>query len=153
MQFRSLFVYDDFSDLTEYTALLGLPAARSPFVVDYARDAAGRISTITERTQGASVVIAYAYDPSGRLTEITRDGAGMAKFEYDSNGNRLTETLPTGTTFFSYDDQDRLTRKGEAQYEYTADGDLEKKSELGAVTTYSMTYSADWKGYHFPMVP
>ena len=64
------------------------------------------------------------------------DSTLVAKYAYDANGNRVSETTPAGTMTASYDDQDRLMRYGATDYDYTEAGDLRSKSGPGGTTTY-----------------
>ncbi|MDX2171276.1 MAG: RHS repeat-associated core domain-containing protein [Deltaproteobacteria bacterium] len=112
------------------------------YAVTYdSRDRLGRLTQKTETVLGESTVYAYAYDPAGRLREVKTNGAVSSTYTYDANGNRLSHEVPgVGTTTATYDDQDRLLTYGDAEYEYTANGDLALKRVGSDVTTY--TYDA-----------
>ena len=86
--------------------------------VDFAYDAAGRLSTVDRYeslgTTAAVAASAYAFDDAGRLTDLdhtTADGATTLAFydwTYDAAG-RLTQTASAdGTAEFSYDDTGQL---------------------------------------------
>lgn len=66
------------------------------------------------------------------------------QYTYDSrNGNRSSAQTPSGVVNFQdivYDTQDRLTRYAGYSYDYTKNGELKTKTQLGpggVVTTYS----------------
>ncbi|NIU76997.1 MAG: hypothetical protein GWN71_26600, partial [Gammaproteobacteria bacterium] len=71
----------------------------------YTRDQLGRITEKSETVLGEPHTEGYAYDSAGRLTEVTRDGAVLASYSYDANGNRLAKTTPSGTETGTYDAQ------------------------------------------------
>jgi RHS repeat-associated protein len=100
--------------------------------ITYTRDRLGRIQEITEMIDGVTTVHAYGYDLAGRLVTATRAGV-TTSWTYDSNGNR---TRVNGMQVASYDAQDRLLSHGTASYTYTANGELESKTEGGATTRY-----------------
>jgi len=70
----------------------------------------------------------YTYDLAGRLTEVKLNGLILATYAYDSNGNRLTKTGPSGTTAYTYDAQDRLLTYNGTTYSYTPNGELASKT-------------------------
>src|SRR3989338_8938658 len=123
--------YDSFGRVSGFTAKQG---ATVLFDEQYQRDNAGNLTKKTVTLNGQTSVYDYAYDPAGRLTDVTKDGTATGHFEYDANGNR---TLAYGIAA-SYDDQDRLISFGNAQYAYTANGELQKIT--GATTTASYAY-------------
>ena len=122
--------YDSFGRVSGFTAKQG---ATVLFDEQYQRDNAGNLTKKTVTMVGQTSVYNYAYDPAGRLTDVTKDGTATGHFEYDANGNRI---LAYGT-IASYDDQDRLTGFGNAQYAYTANGELQK---ITGATTASYEY-------------
>jgi YD repeat-containing protein len=113
--------YNGFGEVMDYSATYNGSAL---LAITYARDLLGRITSKTETLLGgASTIYGYRYDPAGRLTEVTRDGATVAAYSYDANGNRLSG--PGLTAAPTYDDQDRLLQYGAATYSYTANGELQ----------------------------
>ncbi|MCU7850128.1 MAG: hypothetical protein KZQ89_19490 [Candidatus Thiodiazotropha sp. (ex Lucinoma kastoroae)] len=76
----------------------------------------------------------YGYDLAGRLQSVTEDGIEIARYQYDSNGNR---THVNGTLIATYDEQDRLLTYGDATYSYTANGELTEKTENGVITHFT----------------
>ena len=95
---------------------------------DYTRDDVGRISRVVESSGGSTSTADYVYDTPGRLTDVAKDGSAVEHYEYDANSNRLGGT---------YDDQDRMTSYGGATYTYTANGELETKTDNGGTTRYT----------------
>jgi RHS repeat-associated protein len=95
-----------------------------------ARDALGRIAQKTEVIGGVTKVFGYTYDELRRMTDVTVNGVLEEHFDYDANGNRLLGFNATaGTTYTgTYDDQDRLLSYGPFDYTYTANGELETKT-------------------------
>jgi len=68
---------------------------------------------------------------------VTRDGALVADYTYDANGNRNAVTTSSGTVTAAYDEQDRLTRYGRTTYTHIQAGDLESKTGPAGTTTYA----------------
>ena len=58
------------------------------------------------------------------MTEVKLNGLTLATYAYDSNGNRLSKTSPSGTITYTYDAQDRLLTAGNTAYTYTANGEI-----------------------------
>ena len=94
---------------------------------DYAleRDTLGRITRRLETLSGVTLDTRFAYDSAGRLLTVSRDGATVAAYGYDANGNRATRTAAAGVETAIVDAQDRLTSYGGAQYSYTDAGELQ----------------------------
>jgi RHS repeat-associated protein len=101
------------------------------------RDSLGRIQQKTETIQGVSHTYNYSYDSAGRLWQVLQDGTLTATYTYDANGNRIGG--PGLTTTPVYDAQDRLLSYGKWTYVYTANGELQSKTDTtsGQVTSYS----------------
>ena len=53
------------------------------------------------------------------MTEVKLNGLTLATYAYDSNGNRLSKTSPSGTTTYTHDAQDRLLTAGGNAYTYS----------------------------------
>ena len=128
--------YNGFAEPTSLTAKHG---STDLYNSTLTRDAGGRIETKTETVAGTTHSYGYTYDDAGRLTDVTLDGAPRSHYNYDPNGNR-SSCSGSGCSVLAtdYDDQDRLLAYGSSDYTYTADGDLETKTDgSGAVTTYA----------------
>ncbi len=112
-------------------------------VDDYQRDHLGRITQKIETTLDAldaspvTHTYAYTYDLTGRLTAVQLDGAAWESYAYDGNGNRTSWTDVTGAGVATYDSQDRLLAYGNETYTYTANGELQTKSQNGQTNAYA----------------
>ncbi|MEA3411387.1 MAG: RHS repeat-associated core domain-containing protein, partial [Pseudomonadota bacterium] len=108
-----------------------------PFVVDYTRDQLGRITRKNETIEGRTHVYAYHYDGAGRLSSVVRNGATISEYRYDENGNRLAGNTSIESATGVYDEQDRLLAYGDKTYGYTANGELQSKTQGGATTHFT----------------
>lgn len=96
----------------------------------------------------------YNYNGAGDLTKVlTTNGAGTEiesfEYTYDAKGNRISEKSKEGTSLYTYDKSEQLTKEvypnGDSlEYTYDAVGNrLTKKSTKGSmVTTDTYTYDA-----------
>lgn len=107
------------------------------FVVQYERDALGRISNKIETVAGQKSTYTYAHDLAGRLIDVTKNGVKIAHYEYDSNGNRLKYRGPKSTLSGRYDAQDRVVNYGNTTYTHTANGEWLSKTINGKTTAYN----------------
>jgi RHS repeat-associated protein len=123
--------YNGFGEPATYRAAQGATALLD---LAYTRDALGRITEKTESVGGVTATYAYGYDLAGRLVEVKKDGVVQTTWGYDANGNR---THVNGAEIAHYDAQDRLLDYAGATYEYTANGELQKKTQGGQVTEYT----------------
>ena len=146
--------YDAFGGLASYKATFQSYYYNAPedwFSASYKRDSLGRIAEKTETVGDVTSTYAYAYDGAGRLAEVKKDGQKVASYSYDENGNRLSETtLKGGTMEAAYDAQDRLTKRGQAEYSYAASGELEGKTEGGQDTSYAYDAFGNLKSVVLP---
>jgi RHS repeat-associated protein len=130
--------YNPFAEPSAYEATVSGGAA---FRQQYTRDNLGRITTKTETLQGVTDTYGYTYDLAGRLTEVKLNGLTLATYDYDSNGNRLSKTSPSGATTYIYDAQDRLLTldfgPGTWDFAYSANGELQSKTAGSQTTSYS----------------
>jgi RHS repeat-associated protein len=146
----TLHSYNDFGEIRRFAARF---KDRELFAVEYERDAAGRIVKKIETVEGRSGSILYAYDPAGRLSEVVSDGARIASYEYDRNGNRLLYKGQRGESKGTYDAQDRLVGYNGANYRYTANGELASKGSGGKNTTYDYDALGNLRGVNPPGGP
>ncbi|QSA95834.1 PKD domain-containing protein [Methylococcus sp. EFPC2] len=141
------FAYNSFGEVTTYDAKYG---ATGLLKEEYTRDKLGRITQKKETVGLVSHTYGYDYDTAGRLIEVKKDGAVISSYAYDSNGNRLSRTTPTGTESGTYDDQDRLLSYAGATYAYTANGELAAKTVGTAVTKYQYDVLGNLKHVDLP---
>jgi RHS repeat-associated protein len=140
--------YNAHGEVSDYSAsYTGQSPASNLYSVSYTlRDDLGRIKQLNETIAGASSLYEYDYDAVGRLVHAKKNGVLVGQYGYDDNGNRTTaytSLLGTVSPSIVYDRQDRLTGYGTTTYEYTADGELSRKTQAGSplqVTQY--TYDA-----------
>lgn len=147
--------YNGFAEPVSYIAKFG---TATPFSASYTRDDLGRIDTRTEVLPSQTTVERYAYDAAGRLETVHRSGALVSDYRFDGNGNReghrigsasplRGQSLPClgdlgGTNEVliagQYDAQDRMTTYGTCSYRYTANGELEQRTDsaTNAINTY-----------------
>jgi len=133
----------DTKSYTEFGELEGYDVAYSGTIVfseQYSRDKAGRVVQRVETVDGATNSFEYLYDLAGRLQAVKKNGSTISTYAYDSNGNRLTGPTagPTGT----YDNQDRLIQYGDITYTYTANGELNSRTDTTASETNAYAYDA-----------
>lgn len=99
------------------------------FATTLAYERIGRIVRKIESVESEpAATIDYSYDLGGRLTEVRTNGALQTEYAYDANGNRLAKTDASGTTNATHDDQDRLLTYGDFSYTYTANGELQSRT-------------------------
>ena len=111
----------------------------------YTFDAAGNPLTVVQ-TGAVTSTTRYHYNNNGQLddacyqattcSETSGSSDPYIHYTYDGNGNRLTETRPSGTTTSSYNNLDELTSAGSTTYTYDANGN---EASAGSQT---FTYNA-----------
>ena len=116
----------------------------------YARDALGRITTITETTPSGTSTTTYTYDGSDRLTSVMVDGQLAERDTYDAAGDRTSTTSPAGTVAATYDARDRLQAWGGRTYTWSADGTLASISATTGSTTFEYDELGDLRSVLLP---
>jgi RHS repeat-associated protein len=139
--------YSRFGEIDSYSVAHG-PAGIYAFT--FLRDEVGRITTKTEDLGGTVHTYGYAYDSVGRLEQVQRDGAVIAAYDYDANGNRTTAATPSGTVSAEYDDQDRLEAYGGTVFAYMPGGELRSKTTGGQSTVYDYDALSNLRAVHLP---
>jgi RHS repeat-associated protein len=139
--------YNAFGELARQTATFSPSTPLVDITYDAAgvqRDNLGRIVQKTEVIGGATNVYGYTYDHLRRLTDVKLNGSLAEHFEYDANGNRLVGfNAAAGTTYTgTYDDQDRLLSYGPFDFTYTANGELETKTNRDTGEAWLFQYDA-----------
>jgi RHS repeat-associated protein len=125
--------YNGFGEMETLTAS---HAGTALYRVAYEYDGAGRATRRTETVAGVTDELEYAYDPDGGLAEVRRNGAVVATYAYDANGNRLSRSAGGAIESGVYDDQDRLLQYDAATFAHTAAGERLSRTEGGQVTRY-----------------
>jgi len=92
----------------------------------------------------------YVYDVAGRLVAVKEDGVTVSTYDYDANGNRITAVTKAGTFQGFYDLQDRMTKYGDAEYRYTANGELLTKTDPAGMTNYNYDVFGNLRGVLMP---
>jgi YD repeat-containing protein len=128
-----LFTYNNFGELTQYTA--GGPGG-ALMAQAYTRDKLGRVTDTSETLGGTTTAWHYGYDAAGRLISVDKGGAAAARYTYDANGNRTQVTASGTTETAAYDAQDRLATRGAIAYQFAASGELSQTAAAGQQTQY-----------------
>jgi RHS repeat-associated protein len=129
------YLYDEKGNLKEIKPPVPLVATKITV------DADSRPHIITD---GAGHVETITYDNDDRITEIAYTGTGTAKtvkFEYDGDGNAIKREDSTGTTKYTVDDLNRVTKEElpgslSNSYEYDAASNMTKFTDGGGSTGY-----------------
>ena len=101
-------------------------------------DLVGNPLTVT-RTGTPSETATYTYDNLDRLLSVCYQAScpngndPYIRWTYDAVGNRLTETRPTGTKNYTYNNADQLTQAGTTNYTY----DLNGNEKTAGSTTFN----------------
>ncbi|XXY47145.1 RHS repeat-associated core domain-containing protein [Sorangium sp. So ce269] len=131
--------YNDFGELARREAKIGDVTV---MVVEYERDALGRVIERTETLQGQTRVEGFGYDPAGRLVDVFHGGVLTTHYDVDANGNRLRRTTAAESEAGTYDDQDRLLAYGTRTYAYQDSGELLSRVDTATGETTLFDYSA-----------
>ncbi|HEY0557452.1 MAG TPA: hypothetical protein VGG20_24565, partial [Thermoanaerobaculia bacterium] len=126
--------YNGFGEVSDLQASFG---STPLYEATYTHNQLARITEKAETLGNVTEVLDYNYDSGGRLADVIKDGTLLAHYDYDDNGNRTTESGPSGTVTSTYDAQDRLQQHGAVTYTYSLNGELATKTQNGAVVTYS----------------
>ena len=114
------------SDTYTYTALNQLSGVN---LGSYSYDAADNVTGLIVPSQ-----VSLQYDSSNELIKLT-SGTQVTNFNYDTRGNRLSRTPPSGPALtYIYDQANRMTAFGtNATYQYAGDG-LRMSKIVGTAT-------------------
>jgi RHS repeat-associated protein len=93
-----------------------------------------------ETVEGVTTTIDYSYDLAGRLETVTADGVFESTYAYDANGNRTGLITAAGMLSGDYDNQDRLLSYAGNRYSYTANGELQSKTDITTNQTTHYKY-------------
>jgi RHS repeat-associated protein len=131
--------YNLFGEPITFTATYNDPSAGPATFLSnaYTRDAAGRITQNAETYFGTTSTLGYTYGDDKRLSTVTKEGAVIASYHYDANGNRRSKTAAGTTIAATYDDEDHLLTYGGTSYSYSPNGALAQKTDATGTTTYT----------------
>lgn len=127
--------YDSYGNVTAFASVLISPSG--PTVVNYmyvlTRDNMSRVTNMSETVGSTTNNFEYQYDFAGRLVLVKKNSVTIANFTYDSNSNRISQTIGGVTTTATFDNDDRMTNFGSKIYSYDNNGDLtETETSIGA---------------------
>ncbi len=123
-------------ELAEYEASV---AGDSVYDYGVLTDKLGRIEQLTETIAGVTTAYDYGYTPVGQLASVHHNGAQIASYGYDANGNR---THINGIEVASFDAQDRIeshaTDDHDFVYGHNDHGEVVRKQDFrqGTITGY-----------------
>lgn len=88
----------------------------------------------------------YGYDQRNRLISVKQNNTTVESYNYDANGNRLTQTnslryIQNQTSTYNLGDQ--IISDGQSSFEYDGDGRLSKKTNGDLIEEYN--YSSEGK--------
>ena len=134
---KTTYEYDEKGNLKKITPPSGSGIGATSITVD----ADSRPHVITD---GAGHIETLTYDNDNQVTEITYTGTGTArtvKYEYDADGNVVKRVDPTGTTKYTVDALNRVTKEElpgslSNSYEYDAASNMTAFTDGGGTTSY-----------------
>ena len=120
------YVYDNLGRLTNLVHANSTNNAVAEYTYSY--DAVHRTTAKTHHDQ----TFDYVYNQTGQLTEALRSIADNERFEYDDNGNRISNGGDVG-------ENNQILADNDFDFDYDAEGNLIAKLEIvtGNVTEYS----------------
>lgn len=152
--------YNTYGELSSYVAKYKDSVV---YAFDLSYDDLGRIVKKVEVIKGSSQTYDYFYDSRNRLNEVRKNGVIVSKYNYDSNGNRISGVASGQAIAATYDSQDRLTVYNADSFQYNLNGELESKKnnisnqitpytynafgQLSSVKVGSLTYSYEIDGF------
>ncbi|GAB7051442.1 RHS repeat-associated core domain-containing protein [Catenuloplanes indicus] len=99
------------------------------------------LSRMVEQTDGKGQRTRYEYDKLDRIDKVTYANNAVVDYVYDNDGNLVTLTDPSGTTWFTYDGFGRVETKTTATggffYEYDRNGNLTGFTDDGGRVGYT----------------
>lgn len=114
----------------------------------YTFDANGNRTKIVEIANGVSKTHTYKYDSLNRLIRCDASDDTFEAYTYDSLGNRLTKTTPSGTTHYRYNEAMQLVEAGAYKFYYDTRGNLIKKESPNQTVEYTFDARNHLVGYH-----
>jgi RHS repeat-associated protein len=125
--------FDALGEMTSYSVSA---ASSTLYRSSYTLDGIGRVVQKEETVGDVTDTYTYAYDTAGQLTTVAKNGATTESYAYNANGNRTDATVDGVSVDAVYDDQDRLSRYGNATFAHNGAGDLVSKTDGAAMTRY-----------------
>jgi RHS repeat-associated protein len=134
---KTTYEYDEKGNLKKITPPTGSAIGATTITVD----ADSRPHVITD---GAGHIETLTYNNDNQVTEIAYTGTGTArtvKYEYDADGNIIKRVDPTGTTKYTVDALNRVTKEElpgslSNSYEYDAASNMTAFTDGGGTTSY-----------------
>ncbi len=148
------FTYDNNSRLSGMTYQNGVTstysydAASRPQLLSYSKagnpvyseqNVYDRTGNRIQRSEDGATVHAYTYDNAYHLQTASHSNQPAEFFSYDPTGNRLTSHL---SSFYSYDDANRLLEDQDWIYTYDADGNLISKTSKTNGDQHTYTFDS-----------
>ncbi len=139
-----------FGELAEFETSVG---NESVYGYEVVTDKLGRIRVLTETIDGVTTVYDYDYTPAGQLARVHHNGALIASYGYDANGNR---TRINGIEVATFDSQDRIdshaTDSHHFVYGHNDHGEVVRKQELasGRITNYDRDVFGNLRRVYLP---
>ena len=133
-----VYTYDATGQLTEavFTPNAADPDGVASQNLQYVYDAAGNRTESIEN----GVVTTYTVNDMNQYTSTTTVGVGTTTYQYDDDGNLISEESPTGTTTYTYNVEDRLIGitcpAGSSSYQYDEFGNRVAETVNGQTTHY-----------------
>lgn len=133
--------YDD------YGAIVGFVAAYDGvalFEASYAYDDAGRLTSVSETTEGSSRTLTLGYDDADRLVSVTEDGTLSRAYTWSPNGNRTAVSDASGPLLAAtFDARDRISSQGTTTFTHHPDGARATRTSAAGTTSYTYDASHD----------
>jgi RHS repeat-associated protein len=146
-QIDDSYTYNSFAEPLSYSVTTPLGLA---FSQTFVRDKLGRITQKTEAINGVTTQFNYGYDQAGRLETVKENNVLQATYSFDGNSNRTAKVTPLGTTNGTVDGQDRLTSYAGCTYQYTANGEMARKTCGGAITQFDIDVMGNLRSVTLP---
>ncbi len=103
-----------------------------------------------QRTEDAAITHAYTYDNAYQLVAASHSNQPAESFSYDPAGNRLASHL---SSFYSYDNANRLLEDQDWLYTYDADGNLTSKTNKMNGDIHTYTFDSQNRLIAFALTP
>jgi YD repeat-containing protein len=95
--------------VTNGSAIYQIIITRVPLLAQVDAVQYNQLNQVSTTTNGNGIVTTLTYDQMGRVVRRQSSNGAVVTYAYDVFGNRTNMTDYTGTTFYQYDDLNRLT--------------------------------------------